>query len=89
MLPQLHQRDEQDDASRGNAQSPYLIDTEEAIIVDVEATPTRISKEVDATETMIERTQWRFDLKPERSPFGSRGDASDDDGHLVQLLMVL
>ncbi len=23
MLPQLHQRDEQDDGSRGNAQSPY------------------------------------------------------------------
>ena len=35
-----------------------------AVIVDVEATPTRISKEVDATETMIERTQNRFALKP-------------------------
>ena len=44
----------------------YLIDTEEAIIVDVEATPTRISKEVDATETMLERTEERFNLKPER-----------------------
>ena len=44
----------------------YLIDTEEAIIVDVEATPTRLSKEVDATETMIERTEERFDLKPKR-----------------------
>ena len=42
----------------------YLIDMENAIIVDVEATPTRISKEVDATETMIERTQDRFALKP-------------------------
>ena len=31
----------------------YLIDLANAIIVDVEATPTRISKEVDATETMI------------------------------------
>ena len=29
----------------------YLIDLANAIIVDVEATPTRISKEVDATET--------------------------------------
>jgi hypothetical protein len=28
----------------------YLIDMENAIIVDVEATPTRISKEVEATE---------------------------------------
>ena len=32
----------------------YLIDMENAVILDVEATPTRISKEVDATETMIE-----------------------------------
>ena len=44
----------------------YLIDTGHAVIVDVEATPTRISKEVVATETMIERTQERFALKPER-----------------------
>ena len=36
------------------------------MIVDVEATPTRISKEVVATETMIERTEERFDLKPKR-----------------------
>ena len=42
----------------------YLIDLEHAVILDVEATPTRISKEVDATETMIERTQDRFGLKP-------------------------
>ena len=33
----------------------YLIDLANAVIVDVEATPTRISKEVDATETMLER----------------------------------
>jgi hypothetical protein len=44
----------------------YLIDTQEAVIVDVEATPTRISKEVDASETMVERTEECFDLKPER-----------------------
>ena len=44
----------------------YLIDMENAVIVDIEATPTRISKEVDATETMIERTEDRFDLKPDR-----------------------
>jgi len=42
----------------------YLIDMEEAVILDVEATPTRISKEVDATETMIERVEERFALKP-------------------------
>ena len=44
----------------------YLIDMENAVIVDVEATPTRISTEVDATETMIERTEDRFGLKPDR-----------------------
>ena len=44
----------------------YLIDMENAVIVDVEATPTRISKEVDATETMLERTEERFALKPDR-----------------------
>jgi transposase len=44
----------------------YLIDTKEAVILDVEATPTRISKEVDATEIMIERTEERLDLKPAR-----------------------
>ncbi len=42
----------------------YLIDMENAVIVDVEATPTRISKEVEAAETMITRTQDRFALKP-------------------------
>jgi transposase len=42
----------------------YLIDMDHAVILDVEATPTRISKEVDATETMIERTEERFALKP-------------------------
>ena len=44
----------------------YLIDNEHAVIVDVEPTPTRISKEVDATETMVERTEERFDLKPKQ-----------------------
>jgi len=44
----------------------YLIDLEHAVIVDVEATPTRISKEVDATQTMIERVAERFALKPDR-----------------------
>ena len=42
----------------------YLIDMENAVIVDVEATPTRISKEVDAAEIMIDRTEHRFGLKP-------------------------
>jgi len=44
----------------------YLIDMENAVIVDVEATPTRISKEVEATETMLTRSQDRFGLKPKQ-----------------------
>jgi hypothetical protein len=44
----------------------YLIDIENAVIVDVEATPARTYDEVRATKTMIERTEQRFDLKPER-----------------------
>jgi len=43
----------------------YLIDMEHAVIVDVEVTPTRITMEVDATETMIDRTQDRLGLKPD------------------------
>jgi transposase len=44
----------------------YLLDLQDGIIVDVEATPTRISKERDAAEVMIERTHDRFGLKPKR-----------------------
>jgi IS5 family transposase len=44
----------------------YLIDVENAVIVDVEATPARTYDEVAATKTMIERTARCFDLKPKR-----------------------
>ena len=44
----------------------YLIDVQARIIVDVEATPTLRTAEVNATRTMIERVEERFDLKPER-----------------------
>ena len=44
----------------------YLIDIENAVIVDVEASPARTYDEIAATRTMIERTQARFDLKPMR-----------------------
>jgi hypothetical protein len=40
----------------------YLIDIENAVIVDVEATPARTYDEVAATQTMLDRT----DLKPRR-----------------------
>ena len=44
----------------------YLIDIENAVIVDVEATPVRTYDEVAATQTMLDRTQERFGLKPKR-----------------------
>jgi len=44
----------------------YLIDNDNAVIVDVEATPARNYDEVAATKTMIERTRQRLGLKPGR-----------------------
>jgi transposase len=44
----------------------YLIDIDEAVIVDVEATPARTYDEVEATKTMMDRTEQCFDLKPKR-----------------------
>ncbi len=43
-----------------------LIDIKNAVIVDVEATPARTSDEVAATQTMLDRTEERFGLKPKR-----------------------
>ena len=62
----------------------YLIDMENAVILDVEATPTRISKEVDATETMIERTEERFALKPEHLA----GDVAYGTGEMLGWLVA-
>ena len=42
----------------------YLIDIENAVIVDVEATPARTYDEVAATKTMILRTEARMGLTP-------------------------
>ena len=44
----------------------YLIDLENAVIVDVEATPARTYDEVAATKVMIKRTEDRLGLKPSR-----------------------
>jgi hypothetical protein len=61
----------------------YLIDMETAVILDVEATPTRISKEVDATETMVERVEERFALKPRRLA----GDVAYGTGEMLGWLV--
>jgi hypothetical protein len=57
----------------------YLIDMEHAVIIDVEATPTRINKEVEATRTMVARTSETFDLKPERMA----GDTAYGTGRML------
>ena len=44
----------------------YLIDIENAVIVDVEATPARTYDEVVATKLMINRIDERMGLKPKR-----------------------
>ena len=44
----------------------YLIDVKVGIIVDVEATRAIRQGEVEAAKTMIDRTEERFGLKPER-----------------------
>jgi IS5 family transposase len=62
----------------------YLIDMEQAVILDVEATPTRISKEVDATETMIERVEERFALKPDHVA----GDVAYGTGEMLGWLVA-
>jgi hypothetical protein len=44
----------------------YLVDIENAVIVDVEPTPARTYDEVESTKTMLDRTERRFNLKPKR-----------------------
>ncbi|MGP0086369.1 MAG: transposase [Steroidobacteraceae bacterium] len=44
----------------------YLIDIHAGVIVDVEATAAHRTEENDATKTMIDRVEERFDLKPKR-----------------------
>ena len=53
----------------------YLVDTENAVIVDVEASRAIRTAEVGAARTMIDRTEERFGIKPRRlagdSAYGS------------------
>ena len=61
----------------------YMIDIENAVIVDVEATPARTYDEVAATKTMIERTEERLDLKPDRLAADTAYGTGDFLGWLV------
>lgn len=44
----------------------YLIDLDAGIIMDVEATQAHRTQEVEATKTMVQRVEDRFDIKPSR-----------------------
>src|SRR6202167_2334607 len=44
----------------------YLVDVRYGVIVDVEATSAHRAKEVEATRTMINRVEHRFNIKPKR-----------------------
>lgn len=44
----------------------YLIDLDAGIIMDVEATPSHRTQEVESTKTMVQRVEDRFDIKPSR-----------------------
>jgi len=44
----------------------YLVDTDHAVIVDVEATPARLAQEIIASKAMLERVAETHGLRPER-----------------------
>jgi transposase len=44
----------------------YLIDTDHAVIMDVEATPARLAQEIIATKVMLQRVEQTHHLKPEK-----------------------
>ena len=58
----------------------YLIDMDHAVIVDVEASRAIRQAEVGAARTMIERTQERFGLWPERLAGGRMPRSRDEKG---------
>jgi len=51
--------------ARFGYETNYLIDTANAVIMDVEATPARLSQEIVATRTMLDRSHERFGWRPE------------------------
>ena len=55
----------------------YLIDVKFGVIVDVEASRAIRQAEVGAAKTMIERTEERFGLKPERLAADTASGSSD------------
>ncbi|UES60175.1 transposase (plasmid) [Roseibium aggregatum] len=61
----------------------YLIDTDNAVILDVEATRSIRQAELGAVRTMIDRVDDRFDLAPERLI----ADTANGAGHMLDWLV--
>ena len=55
-----------DGPGRFSYETNYLIDTDHGIIIDVEATPARLSQEIVAAKAMLERASDRHEFKPDR-----------------------
>lgn len=55
-----------DGPGRFSYETNYLVDTDHGIIVDVEATPARLSQEIVAAKAMLERSRQRHDFQPDR-----------------------
>ena len=53
-------------AGRFRYETNYLVDTAHAVILDVEATPARLSQEIVAAKRMLQRTGDRLGLMPQR-----------------------
>ncbi|MEL6694192.1 MAG: IS1182 family transposase, partial [Pseudomonadota bacterium] len=55
-----------DGPGRFSYETNYLVDTDHGIIVDVEATPARLSQEIVAAKAMLDRSRDRHDFRPDR-----------------------
>ena len=54
-----------DGPGRFSYETNYLIDTDHGINADVEGAPARLSQEIVATKTMLERSARRHDFHPD------------------------
>ena len=62
----------------------YLIDTDHGVIVDVEATRAIRQAEVGAAQTMLERTETRFGVKPDSGTADSAYGSAESLAWLVK-----
>jgi transposase len=62
----------------------YMIDVENSIIMDVEASPSTRSLEVDTTKTMIDRIESTHGIKPQKLMGDTAYGCADNLGYLVE-----